>query len=150
MIEGRPLVLGGIGVPFDRGLVGHSDGDVLCHAVIHSIIDSILGAIRKKDIGTYFPSSDRKLEGVDSTILVRKTITIIEKTRWRVAFVDATIIAEKPHMKPFVDSIEANLATILGIDQDDINIKSKATDGLGIFGRGEGIGAIAIATLMSI
>ena len=146
MIEGRPLVLGGIGVPFDRGLVGHSDGDVLCHAVI----DAIIGGAGVGDIGTYFPSSDRKLEGVDSTILVRKTITIIEKTRWRVAFVDATIIAEKPHMKPFVDSIEANLATILGIDQDDINIKSKATDGLGIFGRGEGIGAIAIATLMSI
>ena len=146
MIEGRPLILGGIGVPFDRGLVGHSDGDVLCHAVI----DAMIGGAGLGDIGTYFPSSDRKWEGVDSTILVRKTITIIEKTRWRVAFVDATIIAEKTHMKPFVDSIEANLATILGIDQEDINIKSKATDGLGIFGRGEGIGAIAIATLMSI
>ena len=146
MVEGRPLILGGIDVPFDRGLVGHSDGDVLCHAVI----DAIIGGASLGDIGTYFPSSDRKWEGVDSTILVRKTLTILEKARWRVTFVDATIIAEEPHIKPFVDSIETNLATILGMDQDDINIKSKATDGLGIFGRGEGIGAIAIATLILI
>ena len=146
MVEGRPLILGGINVPFDRGLVGHSDGDVLCHAVI----DAIIGGTGLGDIGTYFPSSDRKWEGIDSGILVRRTITIVKKARWRVTFVDATIVAEKPEMKPFVDSITTNLATILGMDLDDVNIKSKATDGLGIFGRGEGIGAIAIATLVSV
>jgi len=146
LVEGRPLILGGINVPFDRGLVGHSDGDVLCHAVI----DAIIGGTGLGDIGTYFPSSDRKWEGIDSGILVRRTITIVKKARWRVTFVDATIVAEKPEMKPFVDSITTNLATILGMDLDDVNIKSKATDGLGIFGRGEGIGAIAIATLVSV
>ena len=133
-------------MPFGRGLVGHSDGDVLSHAVI----DAALGGAGLRDMGAHFPSSDVKLEGIDSRVLMDRTVTILQKKRWRVTYVDATIVAESPPLNPYTDLMAVNIATTLGLGVVDVNVKAKTTDGLGLFGRGEGIGAMAIATLVSI
>mgnify|MGYP001342532666 CR=1 FL=1 len=130
-------------MPFGRGLVGHSDGDVLSHAVI----DAALGGAGLRDMGAHFPSSDVKLEGIDSRVLMDRTVTILQKKRWRVTYVDATILAEQPTLSPFIDQIIQSLATSLNMVAGSVNLKAKSTDGLGFIGRGEGITAMSIATL---
>ena len=146
LVEGRRLVLGGVTVPFDKGLAGHSDGDVLTHA----IIDALLGGAALGDIGTHFPSSDPKNEGVASTDLLRQTCEMLTRRRWRAIFVDATIIAEKPAMKSFADEIQRTLSDCLGLGAESMNIKATTTDGLGLIGRGEGIASLAIATVEQV
>ena len=146
LVEGRRLVLGGVTVPFDRGLAAHSDGDVL----IHAVIDALLGGAALGDIGAHFPSSDPENEGVASTDLLRQTCEMLARRRWRAIFVDATIIAEKPAMRPFADEIQRNLADCLGLGAESVNIKATTTDGLGLIGRGEGIASLAIATLEQV
>ena len=143
LVEGRPLVLGGVTVPFDRGLAGHSDGDVLTHAVI----DALLGGAGLGDIGTHFPSDDPNYEGVASTGLLRQTARLVRERGWRPAYLDATIIAERPRLTPFIDQMARSLADSLDTDRDSVNLKAKTSDGLGFVGRGEGIAALAVATL---
>jgi 2-C-methyl-D-erythritol 2,4-cyclodiphosphate synthase len=143
LVEGRPLVLGGVEVPSDRGLSGHSDGDVLVHAVI----DALLGAAGQGDIGTHFPSTDAGLKGIASTVLLARANEKLVEHRWRVTYVDATIVAERPALGPYVDRMRQTLADRLGLDADQVNVKATTTDGLGFVGRGEGISSLAVATV---
>lgn len=143
LVEGRPLILGGVHIPFDRGLAGHSDGDTLVHAVI----DALLGGAGLGDIGTHFPSSDQSYKDIDSMVLLERTRELVEGRMWRPTYLDATILAERPLIGPHMERIRSNLASSLGLDQEDINIKATTTDGLGFLGRTEGIAGLAVATL---
>ena len=140
---GGMLVLGGVEIEHDKGLVGHSDGD----ALIHAIIDSILGAAGLGDIGTHFPSDAPLLEGITSKILLMKANEKVESAGYETVFIDATIIAQNPRMAPYISSMKKSLSRIIGIDSGSINIKATTTDGLGFVGREEGIACIAISTL---
>ena len=141
--QNTELVLGGISIPYSFGLLGYSDGDVL----IHSIIDSILGACSMGDIGDYFPSDDPKLENISSMILLSRTNQMIKELNWGIENIDATIIAEKPRLKKFVKQMQNSIANTLEVLSDQINIKCTTTDGLGMVGQGEGISVISIATV---
>ena len=143
LTEGRPLVLGGVVVPFDKGLSGHSDGDVLTHA----IIDALLGGAGLGDIGAHFPSNDPALEGIESTSLLSRTVAILNAGGWQATYIDATIIAESPKLSPFLPQVRRRLADALSVSSEKVNVKATTTDGLGFAGRGEGIAALAVATL---
>ena len=143
LVQGRRLVLGGVAIPFEKGLAGHSDGDVL----IHAVIDALLGGAGLGDIGDHFPSSGPQYEGVASGELLDETVDMLAKRRWRASYVDATILAERPVLKPFMGQIKQSLAAGLRLDPDSVNLKASTTDGLGFVGRGEGIAALAIATI---
>ena len=143
LAEGRPLVLGGVTVPFTHGLLGHSDGDTL----IHAIIDALLGAAGLGDIGTHFPSSDAQYRGIASTVLLRHTAALLATHGWRVVNVDATIVAERPRLGPYLDAMRQELAVNLGGDASTVHVKAKTNDGLGFLGAGEGMAAWAVALL---
>jgi len=143
LVEGRPLVLGGVTVPFSHGLHGHSDGDVLTHA----LIDALLGAAGLGDIGTHFPSTDAQYQGIASTVLLRHTAALLASHGWRVVNVDATIVAERPRLGPYLDAMRQELALNLGGDPSTVNGKAKTNDGLGFLGAGEGMAAWAVALL---
>ncbi len=146
LVDQRPLVLGGVPIPYDRGLKGHSDGD----ALIHAIIDAMFGGAGLGDIGMHFPSSDPQYKGVDSMKLLSRSNELIAAHGWRVTYVDATIVAQKPALSPFVKRMVEALSVGIGLTVDSVNVKAKTTDGLGFTGRGEGIAAMAVATLESI
>lgn len=146
LASGRPLILGGVTVPHFSGLKGHSDGDTLAHAVI----DAALGGAGLGDIGTHFPSSEARYEGVDSMVLLDRTRDLLTASGWRVTYVDATIIAEEPKLSSFVMQMASNLSARLGLEANSVNVKAKTTDGLGFTGRREGIAALAVATLESV
>ena len=146
LVEGRPLVLGGVAIPYERGLKGHSDGDGL----IHAVIDAMLGAAALGDIGTHFPPGDDRYRGIASTELLSDTLVLLRRNRWRVTFVDATILAERPILKPHMSCIRHSLSKALRLSTDSVNVKATTTDGLGFIGRGEGIGTLAIATIERI
>ncbi|MXY43650.1 MAG: 2-C-methyl-D-erythritol 2,4-cyclodiphosphate synthase [Dehalococcoidia bacterium] len=146
LVAGRPLVLGGVTIPHFSGLKGHSDGDTLAHAVI----DAALGGAGLGDIGTHFPSSEVRYEGVDSMVLLAHTCELLTSAGWRVTYLDATIIAEEPKLSPYVTRMANNLSVRLGLDANSVNVKAKTTDGLGFTGRREGIAALAVATLESV
>ncbi len=143
LVEGRPLVLGGVTVPFDRGLLGHSDGDVLTHAVV----DAVLGGAGLGDIGRHFPSEDERYRDAVSLTLLAEAVRLAAESGWRPVYVDATIIAESPRLSPILDAASRNLAGTLGVTADSVNLKATTTDGLGFAGRGEGMAAMAVATL---
>ena len=143
LVVGRDLILGGIRIPFEKGLAGDSDGDVL----IHAIIDALLGCAALGDIGTHFPPGDSQYKGIASTELLKRTMGIIAEHRWRLTFLDATILAERPILKPHIAQIRLSLAENLRVDQSDVSVKATTTDGLGFVGRGEGIAAMTIATV---
>ncbi|MCH8206582.1 MAG: 2-C-methyl-D-erythritol 2,4-cyclodiphosphate synthase [Chloroflexi bacterium] len=143
LVSGRPLVLGGVTIPFEKGVAGHSDGDV----TIHAIIDALLGAAGLGDIGSHFPSSDPQYEGVSGAKLLGLTLDLLARHGWRPLHVDATILAERPALKPFMGRMRQAVATCLGLDLQSVNLKATTTDGLGFVGRGEGIGSLAIATV---
>jgi 2-C-methyl-D-erythritol 2,4-cyclodiphosphate synthase len=143
LVGGRRLILGGVDVPFEKGLEGHSDADVLLHA----ITDALLGAAGLGDIGTHFPDTDARYQGADSRVLLRDTAAMIRDAGWRVANVDATIIAQAPRMAPHVAAMCANIAADLSVDTACVNVKAKTTERLGFTGRGEGIAAQAVALL---
>ena len=138
-----PLFIGGIQIPFKRGLHGHSDGDVL----IHAIIDALLGAANLGDIGMYFPSTDPNFKNINSKFMLQKIICEIENNSWQINFIDTTIIAENPRLSGFIDEMKRTLSRYMNISQQLISVKAKTTDGMGFTGRSEGIAAIAIATL---
>ncbi len=143
LVEGRPLVIGGVAIPFDKGLAGHSDADVLLHA----ICDALLGAAALGDIGRYFPDDDEKYAGADSRALLREVGAILAHSGFAIGNIDSTIIAQQPRMAPFIQRMVANIADDLNIDEARINVKAKTTELLGFVGRGEGIAAKAIALL---
>lgn len=140
----RPLVIGGIRVPFDKGLAAHSDGDVL----IHALCDALLGAAALKDIGTHFPDNDADFENIDSKILLTKVVALLEEQGWRVNNVDCTLILEQPKMKPHIDAMTLVLKDILHIDANRLSIKAKTNEKMGFTGQCEGIAATAIVSII--
>ncbi len=146
LVEGRPLRLGGVTIPFDRGLAGHSDADVVCHAVT----DAILGAAGAGDIGQHFPDTDPAWQGASSLDLLRRAVQIVAERGFAVGNVDATIIVERPKLRPFVDAMRANVAAAVGLEVDRVSLKAKTNEGLGELGRGEAIAVHAIALVRSL
>jgi 2-C-methyl-D-erythritol 2,4-cyclodiphosphate synthase len=140
---GRMLVLGGVNIPFDKRLAGHSDADVLVHAVM----DALLGAAGLGDIGQHFPDTDEEFEGVSSLFLLEKVSAILKKAGYRVVNVDAVLIAEKPKIAPLREKMRVNISEALGMSWDDVGLKATTTEGLGFTGRGEGIAAMATALI---
>lgn len=143
LIGGRKLVLGGVEVPFDRGLDGHSDADVLVHAVI----DALLGAAALGDIGMHFPSSDPQYKDISSLNLLSQIRVVLDHHGWQVVNVDATVVAEAPRLASFIPAMRQNISRTLGIDADCVSVKSTTAKGLGLLGQGEGIAVHAIAAV---
>ncbi len=146
LTDGGPLILGGVHVPFGKGLSGHSDGDV----VVHAIMDAMLGAAALGDKGVHFPSSDPSLEGISSLLLLKQTVSLVAARRWRVVNVDATILAQQPRLGPFIDSMRENVAQALEMHEGNVSIKATTTDHMGFTGRGEGLAAYAVALIEAI
>ena len=144
LAEGRPLVLGGVSIPSDKGLQGWSDADVLVHAVI----DAVLGAAALGDIGIYFPPDNPAYRGISSILLLSHTNDMVNREGWRVGNIDATIVAERPLLHPFVDQMRHNISEALSVTRSQVGIKATTTEGLGFCGRGEGIAAYAVALLV--
>ena len=143
LVIGRNLILGGVQVPFGRGLSGHSDADVLTHA----IMDALLGAAGLRDIGTQFPPGDPKFKDISSLILLDKVKTLLETQGFKINNIDAIIAAEQPKVAPFINDMRQRLSQTLGINIEQIMVKATTTDGLGFIGKGQGIAAYAIASL---
>ncbi|HHH80732.1 MAG TPA: 2-C-methyl-D-erythritol 2,4-cyclodiphosphate synthase [candidate division Zixibacteria bacterium] len=141
LVEGRKLILGGIEVPYHKGLLGHSDGDV----VIHAIIDAVLGAAALGDIGTHFPDTSDEFRGISSVKLLRSTIRMLEDKGLGVKNIDATIIAEEPKLLPYIPDMREVLAKEIGIEKDRVSIKAKTSEGLGVIGERNAIACLAIA-----
>lgn len=144
LVTGRKLIMGGVDIPYEKGLLGHSDADVLLHA----ICDAILGAAAMGDIGKHFSDTDAKYKDIDSRVLLRVVADKIKEAGYRVGNVDATIIAQAPKMAPHIPQMVANIATDLGIAANTVNVKATTTEHLGYTGRGEGIAAQAVALLL--
>jgi 2-C-methyl-D-erythritol 2,4-cyclodiphosphate synthase len=143
LVTGRKLVIGGVHIPHKKGLSGHSDADVL----IHAVCDALLGAAGLGDIGTHFPDTDPRFKNVDSRKLLYELRHMLRERGWHVINVDATIIAQAPRMAPHIPAMRANIAADLGVDPERVNIKAKTTEKLGFVGRGEGVAAEAVALL---
>jgi len=143
LVSGRPLIVGGVTIPFGKGLQGHSDADVCLHA----LVDALLGAAGLGDIGRYFPDSDPRYRGIDSRELVRETARRIAAAGFSIVNIDVTLIAEAPRFSPHVAAMVANIAADLALPAEAVNVKAKTTEGLGFTGRGEGIAAEAVCLL---
>ena len=143
LVEGRELWLGGIKIDHSLGLLGHSDADVL----IHAICDALLGAANMRDIGYHFPDTAAETDGIDSKILLRKTIALIATKGYRVGNIDATVCAERPKLNPHIPAMQACLAEVMGVDSDVVSIKATTTEKLGFTGRQEGISAYAVCLI---
>ena len=143
LVPGRPLVLGGVTIPHHLGLLGHSDADVLAHA----IGDALLGAAAAGDLGTHFPDSDPAYKNISSLLLLEKIAALVIARGFRPVNVDATIVAEKPRLAPHIPAMKANLAAALGLPPEAVNVKATTTEGLGFLGRAEGIAASAVVLL---
>ena len=146
LVEGRDLWMGGIRLEHDKGLLGHSDADVL----IHAICDALLGAANMRDIGYHFPDTSDETEGMDSKIILKKTIELIATKGYRLGNIDATICAERPKMNPHIPAMQQCMADVIGCNPDQISIKATTTERLGFTGRMEGISAYAVALLERI
>ncbi len=143
LVEGRPLILGGVRVPYPRGLAGHRDSDVLAHAVI----DALLGAARLGDIGQHFPPSDPRYKDADSMGLVEETARLLKVQQWRISNIDATIVAQEPRLASYIPQMCEALSRALGIRPDQVSVKGKSTNGQGFEGKGEGIAAHAVVLI---
>ena len=143
LVEGRPLVLGGVAVAFTHGLLGHSDGD----ALLHAIIDALLGAAGLGDIGDFFPSGDPAYKDADSRMLLQEAFARVREAGWRLENLDATIVAQEPVLKPYLDEMRRGIAALLDASADRVSVKAKSPDGLGAIGAGRGIAAMAAALL---
>jgi 2-C-methyl-D-erythritol 2,4-cyclodiphosphate synthase len=142
-VEGRRLVLGGVEVPYERGLAGHSDADVLTHA----LMDAILGALRAEDIGAHFPDTDEQWRGADSLELLQRVGAIMRDRGWELADADCVLVLEQPKVSPFRDEMRRRMAEALGVDAECIGLKATTTEKLGFAGRGEGVAAQAVVLL---
>ena len=143
LVEGRDLILGGVNIPYEKGLLGHSDADV----IIHAIMDALLGAAALADIGKHFPDTDPKYKGISSVLLLKEVGKLLADNNYRICNIDATIIAQAPKLRPFIDIMNKNVADALEIDISKVNIKATTEEGLGFTGSGEGISAQAICLL---
>ena len=143
LIQGRPLILGGVKIPFELGLLGHSDADVLLHAVC----DALLGAAALGDIGKHFPDSDEAFRNIDSRILLRKTAELLREKGYKVVNVDATVIAQKPKLSPFIAEMRENIALDCGVSAECVNVKATTEEGLGFTGDLSGISAHAVCLI---
>ena len=145
LVEGRRLIIGGVDIPFEKGLHGHSDADVLCHA----IIDAILGALGEGDIGTHFPDTDSTWKDSSSIALLARTIELVKQHGFEILWIDSTVIAERPKLQPHIEMMKKNIA-VVGIPSGTLNIKAKTNEGMGFIGSGEGIAAQAVCLLKSV
>lgn len=145
LVEGRSLVMGGVTIPYELGLLGHSDADVLLHA----IADALLGAAALGDIGKHFPDTDPAYKGISSLILLEKVGKLLEENMFFIENIDATIIAQAPKMRPYIDEMRENIAKALGISIEQVNVKATTEEGLGFTGEGKGISSQAICMLTS-
>ena len=143
LVEERKLIMGGVEIPFEKGLLGHSDADVLLHA----IMDALLGAAALGDIGKFFPDNDPAYEGANSVMLLKKVGEMLQEQRFLIENIDATIIAQMPKMRPYIDQMRRNIADTLELDLSQVNVKATTEEGLGFTGTGEGISAQAICLL---
>lgn len=144
LVEGHPCIIGGIHIPYEKGLLGHSDADVLLHA----ITDAVLGAVGLGDIGTHFPDTDAAFKDADSSELLREAWKLIEDKGYKLGNIDATIIAQAPKMAPFIPQMREQIARLLHADSDQVNVKATTTERLGFTGRGEGIAAQAVVAVV--
>lgn len=145
LVEGRDLIIGGVTIPYEKGLLGHSDADVLLHA----IADALLGAAALGDIGKHFPDSDPAYKGISSVILLEKVGALLEEKGFLIENIDATIIAQAPKMRPYIDTMRDNIAKALGVEVSQINVKATTEEGLGFTGTGDGISSQAVCMLTS-
>ena len=145
LTEDRKLILGGVSIPYEKGLLGHSDADVL----VHAIMDALLGAAALGDIGQHFPDTDPRYEGASSIELLRKVGELLEENLYMIGNIDATVIAQRPKLAPYREQMTDNIANALGIEKQQINIKATTDEGLGFTGSGEGISAQAVAMLLT-
>ncbi len=141
--QGRRLVLGGVEIPFGRGLVGHSDADVLLHAVT----DALLGAAALGDIGTHFPDTDPRWKDADSRAFLRGAVELLSRAGWSAGNVDATVVIEAPRLRPHIDAMRVEIARAAGLDVDRVSVKATTSEGLGFVGTGEGVAAYAVCTI---
>ncbi len=146
LVEGRKLIMGGVEIPYEKGLLGHSDADV----ILHAIMDALLGAAALGDIGKHFPDNDPKYEGASSIELLRHVGNMLSENNFIIENIDGTIIAQKPKMRPYIDTMRANVADALGIDISQVNVKATTEEGLGFTGTGEGISAQAVASITPV
>ena len=146
LVSDRKLILGGVEIPYEKGLLGHSDADVL----VHAIMDSLLGAAGLGDIGLYFPDTDPQYKGVSSMLLLKKVNELIEENGFFLENIDATIIAQMPKMRPYIDTMRSNIAECLGVDFKQVNIKATTEEGLGFTGEGKGISAQSVCLLNTL
>ena len=145
LVENRKLILGGVTVPYERGLLGHSDADVLTHAVM----DAVLGAAALGDIGRHFPDTDEAYRGADSIVLAAHVRDLLSARGYRVNNIDATVIAQRPKLAPYIETMRENLARVFELDIDAVNVKATTEEKLGFTGSGDGIAAHAVATIVS-
>lgn len=143
LVEGRKLIMGGMEIPYEKGLLGHSDADV----ILHAISDALLGAAALGDIGKHFPDTDEKYKGADSLMLLKHVGELLKGKGFSVGNIDATIIAQRPKMAPYIEGMRKNIAGVLGIDIDEVNVKATTEEGLGFTGTGEGIAAHAVCLI---
>ena len=146
LVAGRPLILGGVTIPFDKGLLGHSDAD----ALLHAITDAVLGAAALGDIGKLFPDTAAENKDADSRVLLRAAYAAVQAAGWRVVNVDSTVIAQQPKLRPHIDAMRAHIAADLGLDIGAVNVKGKTNEKLGYLGRQEGIEAQAVVLLQAL
>ena len=143
LVEGRELILGGVNIPYERGLLGHSDADVLLHA----IMDALLGAAALGDIGKHFPDTDQKYKGISSIKLLQHVGKLLDEHLYIIENIDATIIAQQPKMRPYIEKMQENIAKALNLEVDQVNVKATTEEGLGFTGTGEGISSQAICAI---
>ena len=146
LVEGRDLILGGVNIPFEKGLLGHSDADVLAHA----ISDSLLGALALGDIGKFFPDNDPEYEGADSLVLLEKVCKILKDKGYRIVNIDSTILAQRPKLRGYIDTMRENLARVCEIDVDCMSVKATTEEGMGFTGDGSGIAVHAVCLLEKV
>ena len=144
LVDGYALVIGGVSIPFEKGSKGHSDGDVLLHA----IVDALLGSISLGDIGQHFPSSDDRWKDANSSVFLSHTYSLLNEARYKIQNIDATVMLQEPHISEYIPKMRTNIATILQMDKGSISVKATTSDHLGYCGRGEGISATAIALVL--
>lgn len=146
LVEGRKLIMGGVDIPYEKGLLGHSDADV----ILHAIMDALLGAAALGDIGKHFPDTDPKYKGASSLVLLKEVGKLLEESSYVIENIDGTIIAQAPKMRPYIDDMRKNIAQALGIDVSQVNVKATTEEGLGFTGSGEGISAQAVASITPV
>lgn len=146
LVEGRKLIIGGVDIPYEKGLLGHSDADVLLHAVM----DALLGAAALGDIGQHFPDSDERYKGISSIALLREVGKILQENGYMIENIDSTVIAQRPKLLPYRPQMAENIAAALGIEKEQVSVKATTEEGLGFTGAGEGISAQAIALISSV